>query len=77
MPRLKRSVVRRTLLPDSAEGVGEGGCVDGDCSDRVGGGGVSDEDDDAIDDRLTTLLMSGNDGSTASLSLPESKKKKN
>ncbi len=73
MPHLKRSVVRRTLLPDSAEGVGEGGCVEGDCSDRVGGGGVSD--DDAIDDRLTTLLISGNDGSTASLSLPERKKK--
>lgn len=69
-----RSVVRRTLLPDSAEGVGEGGCVEGDCSDdRVGGGGVSD--DDAIDDRLTTLLISGNDGSTASLSLPERQKK--
>jgi len=69
MPHLKRSVVRRTLLPDSAEGVGEGGCVEGDCSDRV-------SDDDAIDDRLTTLLISGNDGSTASLSLTERKKKK-
>jgi hypothetical protein len=42
MPHLKRSVVRRTLLPDSAEGVGEGGCVEGDYSYRVGGGGVSD-----------------------------------
>ena len=73
MPHLKRSVVRRTLLPDSAEGVGEGGCVEGDCSDRVGGGGVND--DDAIDDRLTALLISGNDGSTASLSLTERKKK--
>ena len=70
MPRLKRSVVRRTLLfPDSAEGVGDGGWVDGDWSERVGGGGVSDDDDDAIDDRLTTLLIRGSEGSTVSLSL--------
>lgn len=71
MPLLNRNVVRRTLLllPDSAEGVGEGGCVEGDRSERVGGGGVSDDDDDAIDDRLTTLLIKGSEGSTVSLSL--------
>lgn len=66
MPRLKRNVVRRTLFPlaDSAEGVGEGGCVEGDSSERVGGGGVvANDEDDAIDERLTTLLIKGNEGS--------------
>ena len=76
MPRLKRSVVRRMLFPDSAEGVGEGGCVEGDCSERVGGGGVSDDVDDAIDDKLTTLLMRGSEGSTVSLSLSKRQKTK-
>lgn len=72
MPRLKRNVVRRTLLPDSADGVGDGGCVDGDWSERVGGGGVSDdEDDEVIDERLTTLLIRGSEGSADSFSLPK------
>ena len=70
MPLLKRSVVLRTLFPDSAEGVGEGGCVEGECSERVGGGGVSDDDDEAIDDKLITLqIFIPSKGSTVSLSL--------
>lgn len=70
MPRLSRRVVRRGVAPllPAAEGVGE---------EDVGGEGEgADLSSPAPDDKLTTLLIRGREGSTCFASLSLSAKQK-